>query len=98
MHLVDSSVWLLMASMLATLTIAKAVDEQGNVVEPVIKFENAVFRWVVLVSLGFFFLLCVLTMVVVDGMCRTPSKFECDMRPRSPKALSLIEQAEMFSA
>ncbi|KAF8184805.1 cytochrome P450 [Pholiota molesta] len=49
-----------------------AVDEQGNVVEPVIKFENAVFR--------------------------TPSKFECDMRPRSPKALSLIEQAEMFSA
>jgi hypothetical protein len=55
MHLVDSSVWLLMASMLATLTIAKAVDEQGNVVEPVIKFENAVFRWVVLISLKYFF-------------------------------------------
>ncbi|KII86980.1 hypothetical protein PLICRDRAFT_43678 [Plicaturopsis crispa FD-325 SS-3] len=43
-HLIESSAWLLMASMLATLHIGKAVDERGEVVEPEIKFENSVFR------------------------------------------------------
>ncbi|KAG1736610.1 cytochrome P450 [Suillus paluster] len=43
-HLVESSVWLLMACMLATLDIRKARDERGVEIEPVIKFENAVFR------------------------------------------------------
>ncbi|KAF9479201.1 cytochrome P450 [Pholiota conissans] len=71
-NLVQSSVWLVMVSMLATLNISKAVDDQGNVVEPEIKFENPIFR--------------------------VPNKFNCDMRPRSPKALSLIEQADLLSA
>jgi len=44
MHLVESSVWLLIASMVATLKISKAVDEHGNVVEPEVKFENPIFR------------------------------------------------------
>ncbi|KIK42243.1 hypothetical protein CY34DRAFT_83884 [Suillus luteus UH-Slu-Lm8-n1] len=43
-HLVESSVWLLITSMLATLDIRKARDEKGVEIEPVVKFENAVFR------------------------------------------------------
>lgn len=50
MNLVDSSVWLLVASLLATIDISKAVDEHGKIVEPVVQFENPIFRQVV----GFF--------------------------------------------
>jgi hypothetical protein len=46
MHLVESSVWLLVASLLATLKISKAVDAHGNVVEPEVKYENPIFRYV----------------------------------------------------
>lgn len=42
--LVDSSLWLLISSMIATLNISKPVDDAGNVVEPVVVFENPVFR------------------------------------------------------
>ncbi|KAF9559108.1 cytochrome P450 [Agrocybe pediades] len=44
LNLVDSSVWLLMASMLATLDISKARDDYGNVVEPDVVYENPIFR------------------------------------------------------
>lgn len=44
MHLVESSVWLLVVSVLATLKISKAVDEHGNVIEPEVKYENSIFR------------------------------------------------------
>ncbi|TFK64540.1 cytochrome P450 [Pluteus cervinus] len=43
-YLVESSIWLLMASMLATLKISKPVDEEGNVIEPKVEFKNPVFR------------------------------------------------------
>lgn len=43
-NLVDSSLWLLVSSMLATLNISKPVDDAGNVVEPEVVFENPVFR------------------------------------------------------
>ena len=45
-HLVESSAWILIVSMLATLNISKAVDEHGNVLEPEVKFENPIFRCV----------------------------------------------------
>ncbi|KAJ3507384.1 hypothetical protein NLJ89_g6331 [Agrocybe chaxingu] len=44
MNLVDSSIWLVIACMLATLDVSKAVDERGNVLEPEVKFENPIFR------------------------------------------------------
>jgi len=44
MNLVESSIWLLISSMIATLDISKAVDEFGNVVEPKVDFENPIFR------------------------------------------------------
>ena len=43
-NLVISSIWLLLVSMMATLDISKAVDEEGNVVEPKIDFNNPIFR------------------------------------------------------
>lgn len=46
LNLVDSSVWLLMASMLATLDIGKASDDYGNILEPEIVYENPIFRYV----------------------------------------------------
>jgi len=42
--LVDSSAWLLVAGMLATLNISKPVDEAGNVIEPKVVFTNPVFK------------------------------------------------------
>ena len=45
-HLVESSAWLLMVSMMATLDITKAVDEYGVEVEPEVVFDNSVFRYV----------------------------------------------------
>lgn len=50
-HLVDSFAWLSIANMLATLDIRKKRDENGVEIEPVVKFENSVFRSV-LVSFG----------------------------------------------
>ncbi|CAL1711055.1 unnamed protein product [Somion occarium] len=43
-HLIESSLWIVMATMIATLDFSKARDEQGNIVEPIVKFENSVFR------------------------------------------------------
>jgi hypothetical protein len=34
----SASLWLTIASMLATLDISKAIDEQGNVTEPTYKY------------------------------------------------------------
>jgi cytochrome P450 len=43
-HLVESSVWLMLATMLATLDVEKPRDKRGKVIEPEVKFENSVFR------------------------------------------------------
>ncbi|KAF9230891.1 cytochrome P450 [Melanogaster broomeanus] len=43
-HLVESSTWLLMVSVIATLNIAKAVDDQGRQIEPEVMFNDYVFR------------------------------------------------------
>ncbi|KAJ7062124.1 cytochrome P450 [Mycena amicta] len=43
-NLVESSVWILIATCIATLDISKAKDDFGNVVEPKMDFNNAVFR------------------------------------------------------
>ncbi|KAF8629505.1 hypothetical protein AX17_005631 [Amanita inopinata Kibby_2008] len=45
-NLVESSNWLLIASILATMNIKKPVDEEGNVIEPTYTFENPIFRHV----------------------------------------------------
>jgi cytochrome P450 len=42
--LVESSIWLLLASMIAALDISKAVNEDGKPIDPVVKFNDATFR------------------------------------------------------
>ncbi|KAJ7154117.1 cytochrome P450 [Mycena filopes] len=42
--LVESSVWILIASVLATLDISKAKDASGNPIEPTVRYSNSVFR------------------------------------------------------
>ncbi|KAF8552662.1 cytochrome P450 [Imleria badia] len=44
MHLVESSAWLLTASMIATLDFGKALDEYGVEIEPEVVFNNSIFR------------------------------------------------------
>jgi hypothetical protein len=43
---VESSAWLLMVSVIATLDIGKAIDDQGREIEPEVVFDNAIFRCV----------------------------------------------------
>lgn len=77
-HLAESSIWLMMVSMIATLDICKktatATDEKGSTdpaagmaeagSEPEIVFENSVFR--------------------------IPGPFKCSIRPRSDQALRIL--------
>ncbi|KAF7760180.1 hypothetical protein Agabi119p4_10856 [Agaricus bisporus var. burnettii] len=43
-NLVDSSAWLLITSVIATMNITKPVDKTGKVIEPEFVFENFIFR------------------------------------------------------
>jgi hypothetical protein len=45
-HLIESSAWLLIVSMIAVFDMSKAVDEQGNIIEPEVQFNDSVFRFV----------------------------------------------------
>jgi len=43
-HLVESSIWLMLATILAMLDIEKPRDKNDEEIEPDVKFENSVFR------------------------------------------------------
>jgi cytochrome P450 len=43
-YLVESSVWLMLATILAMLDIEKPRDRDGKEIEPEVKFENSIFR------------------------------------------------------
>ncbi|KAF5309839.1 hypothetical protein D9619_010525 [Psilocybe cf. subviscida] len=43
-NIVDSSIWVFIASMIATLDISKAVDDHGSVIEPKAGLGNPIFR------------------------------------------------------
>ncbi|KAI0360725.1 cytochrome P450 [Trametes cingulata] len=42
-YMIDASLWIAIASMLASFDIRKAVDAHGNVVEPEVVYDNSVF-------------------------------------------------------
>ncbi|OCH88151.1 cytochrome P450 [Obba rivulosa] len=44
MHLAESSTWLAVVCILATLNVTKAIDSNGDAIEPEVKYENMVFR------------------------------------------------------
>ena len=41
--MIDASLWIAIASMLAAFDVSKAVDEFGEVVEPEVVYDNSVF-------------------------------------------------------
>ncbi|EMD32705.1 hypothetical protein CERSUDRAFT_161182 [Gelatoporia subvermispora B] len=43
-HLADSSTWLALVSIVATLDVTKVIDMHGNTIEPEVKFDNFIFR------------------------------------------------------
>lgn len=45
LHLIESSLWIVMTSLIASFDIKKAKDAAGNVIEPEVIFENSVFRY-----------------------------------------------------
>lgn len=45
LHLIDESLWIVMATMIATTDVAMEVDENGSVVRPDVSFDNSVFRY-----------------------------------------------------
>jgi cytochrome P450 len=84
-HLVESSVWLMLATMLATLDIEKPRDKDGKDIELEVKFENSVFR-----STSPFF---IARESVFISLLRTATHFAVILRPRSDAALRLIEES-----
>ena len=96
MHLVESSLWTVIVAFLAAFDIKKPVDDQGNVVEPPIVFDNPIIRCVPgsfahnanLVAAD----LCALLLPCNCYGNRTPNPFPCDIKPRSPRHAELIQQ------
>jgi cytochrome P450 len=84
-YLVESSVWLMLATMLAMLVIEKPRDEDGRDMEPDVKFENSVFR-------SGSFHLHPIFMHSIDDTYRTSTRFPVLLRPRSDAVLKLIDE------
>ncbi|KAG6836101.1 hypothetical protein H0H93_011374 [Arthromyces matolae] len=80
MHLADASVWISCAMTLAAFDISKATED-GVVIEPVHGNTNGTIRHVHFINLGH--------LVLTPSSHPTP--FECTIKPRSQKAVSLIQ-------
>jgi len=81
-----STVWLTIASILATFQIDKCKDEFGNIIEPIVDFKSA----------NIVAYVCLLRLYVTSSACsfvsqiRLPSPFRCSIRPRSSESEKLI--------
>ena len=53
LFMIDSSLWIAVASMIASFDIGKAVDEFGNTIEPEVIYDNSVFTCVSISLLSF---------------------------------------------
>ena len=92
LHLIDESLWIVMATMLATTDLSMEVDESGNVVRPDVSFDNSVFRSVP-PCLFFSYSVCSI-LSLTPRLDRTPTVFKCDIRPRSEQTLQLVRLSE----
>lgn len=92
-HLVESTIWFVLVSMIATMDISKEVNEHGHAIEPEIKFENTVFRYVFVRPLDSS-LLCALAIAFADRpKLRNPSKFQFALKARSGQHARLVHEA-----
>ena len=79
-HMVWSELWITIASMLLTMNISKAVDENGIEIEPVEEWRSALN-----LSVPIYF-----TLILVDGVLSTLKNFACSVKPRSKQAEDLL--------
>jgi hypothetical protein len=89
-YMAFSSVWIAVASIIAVFDITKAVDENGNVIEPSHEYSSSLVWYVKLLSivqaLNLFHLVFPFSM---------PLPFECSIKPRSKDAEDLIRSSEV---
>jgi len=81
-----STLWITIASILATFKIDKYKDEFGNIVEPVVDFKSAVI--VAYVLSPRLYVTCSTCSFVLQ--IRLPSPFKCSIQPRSSESEKLI--------
>ena len=86
MHVAQASVWIAIASVLATFSIKKVKNSMGEDITPPLEFESGLARY----DLSY------------DGPTRRnsyhylnspPKPFACDLKPRSEKAVHLIRDS-----
>ncbi|KAG5650875.1 hypothetical protein H0H81_010675 [Sphagnurus paluster] len=89
-----SAVWITIASLVAAFDIGKAVDADGNVIEPSYEYTTTgLIQWV-----EFLYPLS-MSLIEVRPVSSAPLPFECSIKPRSPQAEILIREtldAEYF--
>lgn len=84
MHLADASLFLYVASILATLNIGKPKDANGVEYTPPLKFTSGVIRSV---SSFWLFEAGLMLKSVVHSM---PEPFQCTITPRNPAVANLV--------
>ncbi|KAF7373059.1 Cytochrome P450 [Mycena sanguinolenta] len=80
-HMAAASLWIVVASILSTFNIDKAIGENGEIIEPTHEYSPGIVSWV-------FATLRHNALTMVD---RTPLPFKCSITPRSPQAVDAIQ-------
>lgn len=84
-----SFVWIVVASVLSTFRIEKAVRD-GRVIEPTGAFTPGILACVVCCSLSDIFRTALNKEIFLFSSYRSPEKFECSVKPRSKEAEALV--------
>ena len=85
----ESSMFLLMSNIVATMDLTKALDEAGNPITPSVEFGKSAIRYVDSMPLYDW-------AALTDVFARHVAPFKCNLRYRSEKARSLVEQAKLL--
>ena len=77
-----SSIWITVASILATMDITKTIDANGNVVEPSGEYESLTIQFV-----------CSFYNLGHSDTDRMPKPFKCSIKPRSKQAEAAVRSS-----
>jgi cytochrome P450 len=81
-HLAQASVWIALATLIATMDISNSVGPDGNEIKPDVKFSSGLSRWVFLDLMGF-----------TDSFDSHPAHFDCLFNLRSNEAEDLLRNS-----
>jgi hypothetical protein len=82
-HFGEASVWLAIANVTAIFSVTKDTDDSGQQITPPAEFAGGFVRYIFRSSILF----------LSQNPCSAPKPFECRIRPRSQKAIELVESA-----